>query len=361
METSKTKGTFFTGSFEDGLGDNVFACTKDDNRPGMSVEDPKFINIMNSSLARNESGSWEAPLPVREEFNRLPNNREDAVKRLKTTRWTIDKLMKQHHFDFMHKFLEKGHAELVPKTELSPSTPRWYLPHFEVYHPQKPDKIHVVFDSAAETKGRSLNKVQLSGPDLTNNLLGILLRFLQDTVAIVADIEQIFHFFLVQEQHRDLLRFFWYKDHDPNGELTEYRMKVHVFGNTSSPAVASFCLRKTADVGEQEFGSDAKDFVFNNFYADDCLKSVANPAEAIDLLTCTRAMLPTANLRLHKIASSHPEVTHAFPTEDEASDLRDLDFSLDTVPVQRALGVLWDISADAFTCKVSLGKRPFTR
>ena len=35
LETSKRKGTFFKGSFEDGLGDNAFVCTKDDNRPGM--------------------------------------------------------------------------------------------------------------------------------------------------------------------------------------------------------------------------------------------------------------------------------------------------------------------------------------
>ena len=314
----------------------------------MSVEDRKFIQIMNSSLARNESGSWEVPLPVREKFNKLPDNREDAFKRLRSTRRTLDKkpLMKQHYFDLMQKLLEKGHAEPAPKAELSPSSPRWYLPHFGVYHPQKPDKIRVVFYSAEETKGTSLNKALLSGPDLTNNLLGILLRFRQDTVAFVADIEQMFHSFLVQEQHRDLLRFFWYKNND---------------GNTSSPAVATFCLRKTAEVGEQEFGSDAKDFVYNNFYVDDGLKSVAKPAEAIDLLTSTRAMLARANLRLHKIASSHPEVTHAFPREDQASDLRDLDFSLDTVPIQRALGVLWEISADAFTFKVSLEKRPFTR
>ena len=72
-------------------------------------------------------------------------------------------------------------------------------------------------------------------------------------------------------------------------------------------------------------------------------------------------MLATPNLRLHKIASSHPEVTRAFPREDQASDFRNVDFSLDTVTVQRALGVLWDISADAFTFKVSLEKRPFTR
>ena len=131
--------------------------------------------------------------------------------------------------------------------------------------------------------------------------------------------------------------------------------------NASSLAVATFCLRKTSDVGEQEFGSDDKDFVYNNFYVDDGLKSVANPSEAIDQLTRTRAMLATANLRLHKVASSHPEVAHAFPREDQASDLLDLDFSPDTVPIQRALAALWDITAGAFTFKGSLGKRPFTR
>ena len=88
---------------------------------------------------------------------------------------------------------------------------------------------------------------------------------------------------------------------------------------------------------------------------------MARPAEAIDLLTLTRAMLATVNLHLRKIASSHPEVTHAFPREDQASDLCDLDFSLDAVPVQHAVGVPWDISADAFTFKASPGKRSFTR
>ena len=239
----------------------------------------------------------------------------------------------------MQKLFDNGHAEPAPSTESSSSPPRWYLPHFGVYHPQKPGKIRVVFDSAAETNGVSLNKMLLSGPDLTNSLLGILIRFRQDPVAFMADIEQMFHSFVVREDHRDLLRFFWYKDNNPDGEPTEYRMKVHVFGNTSSPAVATFCLRKTAEVGEPLFGSDAKDFVHKNFYVDDGLKSVAESAEAIDLLSRTQAMLATANLRLHKIASNNPEVTEAFPGEDRASDLRDLDFARDAIPVQRTLGV----------------------
>lgn len=49
----------------------------------------------------------------------------------------------------------------------------WYLLIFGVYHPQKPGKIRVVFDSSAEYKGVSLNNVLLMGPDLTNGLIGV--------------------------------------------------------------------------------------------------------------------------------------------------------------------------------------------
>ena len=69
----------------------------------------------------------------------------------------------------------------------------------------KSHKKCVVFDSAAETAGIPLNKILLSGPDLTNNLLGILIRFRQQPVAFMADIEQMLHSFLVREDHRGLL------------------------------------------------------------------------------------------------------------------------------------------------------------
>jgi len=105
--------------------------------------------------------------------------------------------MKKHYFNFMQKLLENDHAEPVPDKETPQSNHQWYLPQFGVYHPQKLDKIRVVFDSAVETDGMSWNKVLLSGPDLTNSLLGILIRFRQNPVAFMVDIEQMFHSFLV--------------------------------------------------------------------------------------------------------------------------------------------------------------------
>ena len=138
-------------------------------------------------------------------------------------------------------------------------------------------------------------------------------------------------------------------------------MKVHIFGNASSPAVTNYALRKTAEVGEANFGSDAKQFVDNNFYVDDALHSAPDSTTAIDLLRRTQTMLAAANLRLHKIASSHAEVMEAFPPEDHASGLHSLDFNKGPVPMQRSLGVYWDLQSDSFTFQVLLEETPFTR
>ena len=46
---------------------------------------------------------------------------------------------------------------------------------------------------------------------------------------------------------------------DPEAEIL--LLEISCRGNTFLPAVATFCLRKTSKVGEQEFGLDAKDFV----------------------------------------------------------------------------------------------------
>ena len=335
---------FFGSAFDDGLVRNVFVRTQHDNKPGTSTEDRRFLEIMEHGMTKDENGSWEAPLPLRHAVKELLTSRGNAMKRLKSTRRTLDRkpTMKAQYFAFMQKIFDHDHAELVPAESLNCSKSCWYLPHFGIYHPKKPDKIRVVFDSAAECDGTSLNSLPLSGPDLTNGLLGVLLRFRQNPVAMVADIEQMFHSFKVKEGHRDLLRFLWYKNNDPNGEITEYRMKVHIFWNTSSPAVANYGLRKTAEVGEDEFGSDAKAFVNRNFYVDDGLHSAPTTEDAIDLLRRTQTMLATANLRLHKVASSHAEVMGAFPSEDHASGLHNLDFSKGPIPVQRSLGVYWD-------------------
>lgn len=113
-----------------------------------------------------------------------------------------------HVREFMQKILDKQHAETVPVT--TSNAEKWYSPLFSVYHPKKPNSVRVVFDSSAKYYGYSLNNVLVKGPSLYNSLLVIPLRFRKEAVAVTADVEQMFHNFLVTPGHRDYLRFLWH-------------------------------------------------------------------------------------------------------------------------------------------------------
>ncbi|VDI78659.1 Hypothetical predicted protein [Mytilus galloprovincialis] len=252
----------------------IFARTNDDDTIGMSIEDKEFLQIMDQTVSKDAQGDWEAPLPFRSPKPKLPNNRLQVLRRAKSLDFTLRKndVKREHFLAFMKKIFDNNHAEIAPA--LSDGEESWYLPIFGVYHPKKPTQIRVVFDSSAKYDNTSLNDVLITGPDLVNSLVGVLLRFRKDLVAITADIQQMFYCFVVSEKHRNFLRFFWYKDNDPQNELIEYRMRVHVFGNSPSPAVATYGLRKTAQSGEEIYGSDVLDFVNRNFYVDDGLMSL---------------------------------------------------------------------------------------
>lgn len=316
----------------DRLGSTVFNRTKDDDRPALSVEDETFLDIMDKEVVRDSSNTWTAPLPFRTPRCRLPNNRSQALKRLNTLRRTLEKKpdMKEHFIGFMQKMLDNQHAEQAPPLQSDQEC--WYLPIFGVYHPQKQGQIRVVFDSSAKHEGVSLNDVLLSGPDLNNTLVGVLMRFRKEAIAITADVQQMFYSFNVREDHRDYLRFLWYQDNDLQKDITEYRMNVHVFGNSPSPAVAIYALRRAAQAGEEEHGMDAKEFVNRNFYVDDGLTSVPTEEEAIDLLKRTKNMLAESSIHLHKIASNSYTVMRSFSPGDLAKDLKDLDLGGERYP-----------------------------
>ncbi|XP_038153297.1 uncharacterized protein LOC119791326 [Cyprinodon tularosa] len=362
---SKATPVYVEGPTSEGcggdLGYDVFQQTREDDKIGPSVEDLLFLKSMEQGVYKDEDNSWVAPLPFRQPRPRLPNNRSQAVDRLSSLRRSFNKKpeMKDHFMSFMEKIFQNGHAEEAPPLEKDEEC--WFLPSFGVYHPKKPGQIRVVFDSSAQHKGVSLNQVLLTGPDLNNSLLGVLIRFRKDSIAITGDIQQMFHCFVVRPDDRNFLRFLWYRDNILENDITEYRMKVHVFGNSPSPAVAIHCLRRAAEEGEREFGKDARHFVERDFYVDDGLKSLPTTGAAIDLLKRTQSMLACSNLRLHKIASNSREVMEAFPVEDHASDLKDLDLGVDSLPIQRSLGLCWDLKTDTFLFKVEEEKKPFTR
>ena len=98
------------------------------------------------------------PLSLKSERILLPNNRPLALKRAMQLgrRFKQDTRFKNDYIGFMNEIIEKW-AERLPEMELEGKMGRVnYVPHTEVYHKKKPDKIRIVFDCSAEFQGVSL-------------------------------------------------------------------------------------------------------------------------------------------------------------------------------------------------------------
>jgi hypothetical protein len=86
----------------------------------------------------------------------------------------------------------KQQVELAPRTE--ESTGVFYLPHHAVKKERRGKiKWRIVFDASSnEENGLSLNNALEMDPSLLPEILGTLLRFREQPVAVVGNIQQAF-------------------------------------------------------------------------------------------------------------------------------------------------------------------------
>jgi len=174
----------------------------------MSKEDRRTYALMKQSV-EYINGHYQLPLPWRYDYQILPDNIEVARKRLADLkcRFQRNPEVYQKYTDQMRLTIEKGYAEEVPEDEIDADRRKWYIPHHGVLSERKPDKLRIVFDCAAQHHGMSLNQVLMQEPDLNNRLHAVLLRFRKKSIALVADVEAMFHQVLVSPRDRDSLRF----------------------------------------------------------------------------------------------------------------------------------------------------------
>ena len=334
-----------------------------DEKP-LSVEDRRFLKIVREGVHQLEDGHYEMPLPMRSERVELLNSKELTMSRLMKLkrRLTTDDQFRKDYNSFMQDIISSGYAERVPAGEASTKSKQvWYIPHHRVYHKKKPGKIRVVFNCSAVCDGQSLSQQLLQGPDLTNNLTGVLCRFRQEQIAFMCDIQAMFHQVKVDVEHRNLLRFLWWDDPEMKRDPVEFRMTVHLFGATSSPGCANFALKTTADQYEESCGRKAADFVRRNFYVDDGLKSVQFVEEAKELTKNTKSLCQKGDFRLHKFTSNNKEVMSSVPQEDRATDTKDRHLVNDVTAIERALGVHWCIESDTLQFRIIVQDKPLSR
>lgn len=341
-----------------------FKDTEDVSQNTLSQDDRQFLDLIQNGIKQQEDGFYTMPLPLKWKPD-MPKTRLMAEKRLRLLQ---QKFIKNPEFRieykaFMDDIISKGHAEPVPDEELDilPQETS-YIPHFGVRHPKK-HKLRVVFDCSAKSDGVSLNDHLLQGPDQMNQLAGVLLRLRQEKVALMCDIEQMFHSFRVNQADRNYLRFLWYGD-EAMTTVKEYRMTVHLFGATSSPGCAAFGLRQAAKDHVEPTNPvslRAAEFIRQNFYVDDGILSVSTSEEAVAVIKEAQRICAKANIRLHKVVSNDKEVMKHIPQSELSKAAQDLDFMKEALPIERALGVEWCLENDCFQFQVTLPAKPVTR
>ena len=284
-----------------------------------------------------------------------------AVSRLRSTENKLKRNpeLADKYQNVMNDYVTKGHAQRMTQEEAKVTTSKtWYLPHHAVVNPNKPGKVGVVFDAASKFDGVSLNDKLLTGPDLLNNLVGILMRFRTGKIGVMADIQQMFHQVKVCEEDPDSLRFLW-RDLNKTKKPDEYKMTVHVFGAVDSPCCANYALQRAARDHQGNFSEDTIHAVGRNFYMDDLLASKQSSDEATGLAKDLIGVLATGGFRLTKWMSNSREVLTAIPSSEVACDTIHLDRK--ELPQERALGVKWYTEQDLLSLEPVKNEFPNTK
>ncbi|XP_072171694.1 uncharacterized protein [Diadema setosum] len=271
----------------------------------MSVNDRRALDVWDESIQK-EDGHYQLSIPFKERPPKLADNMSVAERRLQSLgrRLRRDEDLHRRYIKAMTDLVEEGYAEKVAEENAGSCDPVWYLPHHPVENPNKPGKTRIVFDCFVRS---------------------------------------------------------WWPEGDVEKQPEVYRMCVHLFGGTWCPSVCSFALRRTSEDQDAEFSPEAVNVVKRNFYVDDCLVSVKEEDKAVQLVDELKRMLKGGGFNLTKWLSNSPKLMESVPVHDRAKEVEGLDLTYDALPIERALGVKWNIELDTMTYGITPKHKPCTR
>ncbi|KAK7881979.1 hypothetical protein WMY93_028153 [Mugilogobius chulae] len=278
-----------------------------------SREDSEALKTLEDKTVRVEIDGvlrYATPLLWRKDLPELTAPKEAVLPHLRSTekRLINDPSKTAAYKEEISKLLSSGYVKKLTPDEVD-SSPGWYIPHHMVTHNAK---NRVVFNCSYKYKGLSLNEHLRPGPTLSSSLLGVLLRFRENAVAISSDVKGMFHQVRLLPEDQPYLRFLW---RNTNAEPPDiYQWLVLPFGTVSSPCCATFALQTHVTAHSQP-NDDVRSAVERCFYVDNWLQSLHSVEEAKMLANKLRSLLANGGFELRQWASSHPEVISHLPIE----------------------------------------------
>ncbi|XP_059612589.1 uncharacterized protein LOC132259062 [Phlebotomus argentipes] len=315
--------------------------------PRLTKDEQLAYEILNNTTKRM-GNRFEAGLLWRVPRTSMPASRAAAWRRLQQTEAKMDRDPEfgRLYVEKMQHYLNEGY--MIPLEESDSAVPAeetWYLPHFGVMNPNKPGKLRIVLDAAAEVNGVSLNKRLVSGPDLTTYLPKLLMQFRVGLHGFVGDIKEMFHQVRIRGEDQNYQRILW-RAMDRDRIPQEYKMTVMIFGATCSPTIAAYVKNRNATDYRDEYPAAVQEIV-DKHYVDDYLGSSDSVDEAVQLIHEVVDIHKKGGFEIRNFVSSSQEVLKKIPSEIR---LQKSMVDLDLEPkFEKVLGVWWEPLTDVFS------------
>ena len=320
-----------------------------------SKADDRAFTIMSETTTRI-GDRFQTGLLWKSDGVALPESKKMALKRLYCVERKMDKDAKfaEKYAQNLEAYMLKGYAKKLTAEDIKAVTLRtWYIPHFPVTNPNKPDKLRIVFDCAAKSNGTSLNDALMSGPDLYNSIPAIIMRFRQGRIAFTGDIAEMFPQIKILETDQASQRFLW-RGSRRDGPPDEYVMTSMIFGAACSPASAIFTKDLNAMQFVEEF-PEAVNVIKSNMYMDDVLASRDSEPVALKVIQDIIEIHKRGGFNIRNWTCNSKSVLTQIPSDMRAKGWTSLDMSSE-LPTERVLGMWWNPETDCFTYKLNFHK-----
>ena len=290
--------------------------------PIQETTDDVTLEYFNNTI-QLRGGRYHVKWPWKEKDPDLPSNRELAQGRLQSLARKLQKtpeLMEKYN-TIIENQLEQGIIEKVDQPSSENESTVHYIPHHAVITPQKTTtKIRVVYDASAKTRkdSSSLNECLNRGPVILQDLCGLLMRFRTHHVALVADIEKAFLQIGLQDEDRDVTRFFWLRDitrQGLEGNIDTYRFCRVPFGVISSP----FLLAATISYHLKKYDTPEARQLLKDLYVDNVITGTNTVDSAIDFHSKAKRLFEDALMNLREWNSNSSDLMNELPVKDRSS------------------------------------------
>ena len=203
--------------------------------------------------------------------------------------------------------------------------------------------LRIIFNSSASYQGNTLNDYWFKGPDILNNLFGVVIRFRENPHAICGDIAKMYHMILIPLEDQHVHRFLW-RNFEVNCEPDQFVKTVLTYGDLPAPMMAITAMRKTVHM-HRETSPKAAESITKNAYVDDICDSVQTAEEARELTEDVDKVLAMHGFRVKKW------ITNASSSDN--NDSREVILGGE-VQTEKVLGTVWFPMEDKFSFRIKI-------